>query len=59
MTKEHFKAIAEIIRKCVPVKSDNGSPALMNTAKEFADFFATQNPHFDRSKFLTACGTKE
>jgi hypothetical protein len=56
MTKKHFKAIAEIIKESYNPAYD------MFAGKEFVnkitDYLATQNPHFDREKFLNACGIK-
>lgn len=48
MTKKHFEAIAAIIR------DSEVSPHLI--ARDFADYFQSINPNFDRDKFLAACG---
>lgn len=50
MTKKHFKAIAEIIRNTRCVKE------IAQVAIKLADYFADENPLFDRDKFMTACG---
>ncbi len=63
VTKKDFKAIAEIIRKHT-IRAGHPDPFLVRTAKDIAriyatnlaDYFATQNPRFDRQKFLNACG---
>ena len=61
MTRKHFKAIAEILRSEIEfAKKDrhcyNCRERLRNVTNELADFCATQNPLFDRAKFLEACG---
>jgi len=56
LTRKTFKAVAEII------ESNRGQGVeytLDNIAEELADFFATQNPRFDRDKFLKACGLED
>jgi hypothetical protein len=45
MTKTHFEAIAAIL-------DANGSPE--HTVEDFADYFASINPRFDRKRFLAA-----
>jgi len=57
VTKKDFKAIAEIIKN----KTSHVNPQLLfiptiDLARKLADYFATQNPRFDRQKFLDACG---
>lgn len=59
LTKKHFKAIAEIIRTSRDViitYTSNKPIAECDVAEHLADYFATQNPRFDRQKFLDACG---
>lgn len=62
VTKKDFKTIAEIIAKLHPAKCKTGdfnngeNFALKNVAICLAGYFAGQNPHFDRQKFLDACG---
>ena len=65
LTKKDFKAVAEIIkRQSTPRESDDVIIAIMARnigqvyASELADYFATQNPHFDRERFMAACGLK-
>ena len=61
VTKKDFKAIAEIIKD---VQSEYNDPnaktqaqyAIQYIAADLADYFTTQNPLFDRDRFLTACG---
>ncbi|MCK5614899.1 hypothetical protein KAR91_74240 [Candidatus Pacearchaeota archaeon] len=63
LTKKDIKAIAEIIKnklnvdECGNFDFDAGwGKALHKTAIQLANYFATQNPRFDRQKFLDACG---
>ena len=69
LTKKDFKAVAETIRAerdfVLELEPDdcrdvNPKIAALGTVDEIvrklADYFAMQNPHFDRKRFLTACG---
>ena len=59
MTKKHFKAIAEIISKTRAdlINASQSTEELSdNIAIEFADYLESQNPLFNRGKFLSACG---
>ena len=54
MTKKHFKAIAEIIRKAKTTQGiDAGSSAEVSI--KLADYFQEGNPLFDADKFHKAC----
>ena len=55
MTKKHYVAIAEIIRRFY-----FGTPSTdqKQLAEMFADYFQTENKQFDRARFLTACGIR-
>ena len=63
-TRQHYKAIAGIIDKAMGPKSEailldvqrESMQIRMKFASDFADYFATDNPRFDRKKFLEACG---
>ena len=68
-TRQHYKAIAEIIKEnavCVPIgESDHektdarvmGQKMAGNwISQALADYFAADNPRFDRTKFIEACG---
>lgn len=54
-TRQHYKAIAKIIEE-----TKSGEQLWDGQANRIAikliDYFATDNPRFDREKFLTACG---
>lgn len=62
--KKDFKAVAEIIkRNRTRIEIDDveqlshGLPCLRPAIiGDIADYFATQNPCFDRQKFFDACG---
>jgi len=62
LTRQHYKAIAAIV-KDDSVTGHSGeyddSTTCIDTitiAHSLADYFAEDNPCFDRAKFLTACG---
>ena len=54
MSRKHFQALADIVAE-VPAQGI-GPEAL---AERLAEFCATQNPHFDRDRFVRACGVGE
>ncbi len=60
LTKKDFKVVAEIIKNNLPGKDndycDGVRAGLYYTANDLADYFATQNPRFDRERFMVACG---
>ena len=56
MNKKHFEAIAEIIKAEIPPYDKLFSGPQRNIAKNMADYFETQNPRFNRDKFLKVCG---
>ena len=51
--KKHFEAIAAI---CEQVSIHGDADTVRWVATRMADYFASENPRFDREKFLTACG---
>lgn len=69
MTRKHFKAIAEIIKQIYEARERSGDyqcgddawslETLTMLVHELCDYFATQNEHFDKDKFQTACGLGE
>lgn len=58
MTKKHFEAIAAMFAKRMgnPTIPSEARQALIALANEQADYFAAENPRFNRAMFLTACG---
>ena len=67
MTKKHFISIAKIIKEQLeneqlanPLVSqdikDGAEIAVSCIAESLADYFQDENPAFDRSRFLAACG---
>lgn len=59
--RQHYEAIAEIIKsriEYVSVFTDHtmAKGTCNGIATELADYFAKDNPRFDRDKFLEACG---
>lgn len=54
LSKQHYKAIAEIIR-CVG-STYRGNYVYKWLAELFINYFTVDNPCFDRQKFLAACG---
>lgn len=60
LTKKHFKAVAEVIKSQIMQYYIQERHACANgvesIAYHLADYFATQNPRFDRERFMKACG---
>lgn len=67
LTRQHFKEIAETIKRVVreidkkikqdgKIKKEELNRTICNM---FADYLATTNPRFDRSRFMEACLIKE
>jgi hypothetical protein len=56
-SRKHFVAIADMLKR--GMKQSKDKDLFRDLAKEFASFLATQNPNFNRSKFLDACGVDE
>lgn len=57
MTKQHFKAIADILAEAQPVLADGNDLTIWRAlVREFANMCETFNPHFDRERFFKACG---
>jgi len=54
MTKKHYEAIAAIINAAYTAESDIG--IIKDIAYPLADYFATDNKNFNRTRFLAACG---
>ena len=63
MTKKHYEAIAAIINdETITMQHEDGDTSLVlwkdDTVRRLTDYFATDNPRFDRARFLEACGDK-
>ena len=56
MTKKHYEAIASMFKPYMVHPTQNIAKPL---AKDLADYFATDNKLFNRTKFLTACGLEQ
>ena len=57
MTKKNFEAIAAILNADRAVSSCEAERAkVLVIALSMSDYFLSQNPAFDRTRFLTACG---
>ncbi len=62
-TSQHYRAIADIIKRhTLRMRTEdvahcsNGLPCLHpDTIGDLADYFAKDNPRFNRDKFLAAC----
>lgn len=71
MRKKHYEAIASIFksyhdvqlridsRDLTSLESDAEYQTWRELAKRQADYFAQDNPKFNRDRFLTACGVIE
>lgn len=55
MTRKHFEAIAAILRATY-TDSAEGERVAREIANDLADYFATENPRFDKMLFLTVAG---
>jgi O6-methylguanine-DNA--protein-cysteine methyltransferase len=57
LSKKHYIAIAKIISD---TKTEHGdSTALQHLEQRLREYFADDNPNFDRVKFVTACRPQE
>lgn len=59
LTKKHFKAIAGIVRDAQDLDPPKSGITRVRIASDLANYFAGQNPLFDREKFMAACGFPE
>lgn len=57
MTKKHYEAIAKAFHAYIA--TDTGANIARPIAKDLADYFSTDNPRFDRTRFLQACGIEQ
>jgi len=57
MTKNHFEAVAEIIRGHIDTNFTHGVHLVQrDLINDLADYFKKENPKFDKKKFIKACG---
>lgn len=56
MTRKDYVAIAAAIRKEVIYSGSETTTALKSVADSIADIMKRDNPRFDRSRFIDACG---
>ena len=57
-TKQHFEAIARYLRPYIDstyLQTPKEREVATKIAIDLASYFETQNPRFDKDKFLTAC----
>lgn len=62
-TRKHYAAMADLVSSRVKQMSVERHPcqsyaqrSIAQMAQEMADYFAKDNPKFNRAKFLEACG---
>ena len=53
-TRQHYEAIAAILRNNVPVQGEAVDIAFADLVNDLADFFEADNPRFDRQRFHAA-----
>jgi hypothetical protein len=62
MTRKDYKLIAEVLNRATKnweeFQEENPSVVIAGISAMLATQLAQENPRFDRSKFLTACGVK-
>ena len=62
LTRKNYERIAEILkeklRRC-PGRGSDAGLTVEAIAGELAEYFAEDNPHFDRCRFLKACEIEE
>jgi hypothetical protein len=56
LTRKTYEAQAAIIKKHVPKA---GRDACYEMATDLANYYAKDNPRFDRARFFEACGLTE
>lgn len=61
LTKKHYEAIALMLQNAhdTIAESAHAKTVVRLHAYNLADYFAQNNPRFDRTRFLQACGIKE
>ena len=58
ITKKHYKAIAEILKKVTDENQDVVTTlwAVNEIVEKLTIFFKSDNPNFNKDKFIKACG---
>lgn len=54
MTKKHFEAIASILSEYRPEAFDRPEVVYSDMVSALADYFESENPNFDRDRFVAA-----
>ena len=54
LSRKHYVAVAAILSEY----TDNGTHTPGFIAEDLASYFASDNPAFDRQRFLKACGVE-
>lgn len=57
MSKKHYIAISNILKERLAANAHGpGYGAIKSIVEKLADYMKSDNPNFDRSRFLEACG---
>ena len=56
MSKKHYVAIAACVAHTSTAPNTRRLGPVESLAYRLADYFASENPNFDRARFLKACG---
>lgn len=59
MTRKDYIATADILDTLVATVEGDALTAVLDAVDEFALMFANDNPRFDRTRFINACGVFE
>jgi hypothetical protein len=59
MTRKDYIATAEILDVLVATATEESLPNILDAVDEFAVMFKKDNPRFDRTRFINACGVYE
>jgi len=61
MTRKHFEAVARMFHETLsnPTVGSSARVAVIALVHQHADYFASENPRFDRERFIAACVTGE